>query len=956
MKSCLKKQPMKKTSVIVFRLVLMVFATNVNGQQRTQMKIDLSGEWRFQVDSLDKGLQEQWFTKNLKDKIKLPGSMTTNRKGNDIDINTPWTGSIVDSSWFTQPQYAKYRVPGNIKVPFWLQPVKYYKGAAWYQKKFTIPVSWKGKHIDLFLERCHWETVVWLDGKEIGLQNSLATPHVFDITKYASAGEHQLTICVDNRVKSINVGENSHSISDHTQTNWNGLIGKLYVTAYSPVYINQVDLFPDIENKQVKVRIQIMNTGGQSIHAQIELNAVSQNAKAEKIKPLSQKLQIDGDSTSVEIIYPMGSRPLLWDEFNPNLYTMFARLSQDGKNINTSHSTFGMRRFSASGTQFTINGRLTFLRGTLECAIFPKTGYPPTDTASWMRIFKICRSYGLNHIRFHSWCPPEAAFDAADRSGFYLQVECDSWANQGAVIGDGEPLDQFIYDESERIVKTYGNHPSFCMMVYGNEPAGKNLVKYLTEFVQFWKAKDSRRLYTSGSGWPVISESDYNSSPDPRIQLWGQGLKSIINSQPPSSDYDWKDIINKWQHPTVSHEIGQWCVYPDFKEIVKYTGVLKAKNFEIFQQTLADNGMKYLADSFLLASGKLQALCYKADIEAALRTPGFGGFQLLDLHDFPGQGTALVGVLNPFWEDKGYITGKEYSRFCNAVVPLARLKKLVYQNNEPLTAQIQVANFGANELDENIAWNIKNTAGEVLYKGQFKKIKIPLGNSFIAGEINQPLSSVKAPGRFILTVSVGVHENSWDFFVYPARLKDEQNNILVTQRLDANALDVLNNGGKVLLTIKQGTIKADKGGDIQVGFSSIFWNTAWTGGQPPVTLGILCDPNHPAFKEFPTQYHSNFQWQDAMSHCNVIRLDSIAPGIQPILRVIDDWVTARPLGLLFECKIGKGKLLVSGIDLISNNDKRPEAKQLLYSLESYMAGGKFNPSYVGDKLKIMSLF
>jgi hypothetical protein len=397
-------------------------------------------------------------------------------------------------------------------------------------------------------------------------------------------------------------------------------------------------------------------------------------------------------------------------------------------------------------------------------------------------------------------------------------------------------------------------------------------------------------------------------------------------------------------------------VYPDFKEITKYTGVLKAKNFEIFKDRLQSNGMANLADSFLLASGKLQALCYKAEIEAALRTPGFAGFQLLGLYDFPGQGTALVGVLNPFWEDKGYITGKEYSRFCNAIVPLARLKKLVYQNNEDLTAQLQIANFGETELNESVGWNVKNTDGKVLFKGQFEKTIIPLGNSFIAGAIKQSLSSIKEPGRIILTVSAGTHENSWDLFVYPTGLKDEQKDVLVTQQLDSNALNVLNKGGKVLLTFKKGTVKADKGGDIQIGFSSIFWNTAWTGGQAPVTLGILCDPNHPAFKEFPTQYHSNFQWQDAMSHCSAIRLDLIVPGIKPILRVIDDWVTARPLGLLFECKIGKGKLLVSGIDLLSGNDKRSEAKQLLYSLKSYMAGDKFNPSYEGDRRKIMSLF
>ena len=93
-----------------------------------------------------------------------------------------------------------------------------------------------------------------------------------------------------------------------------------------------------------------------------------------------------------------------------------------------------------------------------------------------------------------------------------------------------------------------------------------------------------------------------------------------------------------------------------------------------------------MADSFLLASGKLQALCYKADIEAALRTKNFAGFQLLDLHDFPGQGSAIVGVLNPFWESKGYVTPQEYSEFCNSVVPLARMSKFVFNSGDTLKA------------------------------------------------------------------------------------------------------------------------------------------------------------------------------------------------------------------------------------------------------------------------------
>jgi len=937
-------------------MMFVFLTTHIHAQQRNaanENKIDLSGEWSFQADAADAGVAQRWFTTTLSDHIQLPGSMTTNGKGDDITLATPWTGQIVDSSYFFDASYAPYRQPGNIKVPFWLQPVKYYKGAAWYQKTVTIPASWKDKFLELFIERSHWETRVWIDDEMIGMQNSLGTAHVFNCSKAFTPGVHRLTVRVDNRVKEFNPGQNSHSISDHTQTNWNGMIGKLYIAAHPATYVEDVQLYPDVQKKQVLVHVKIRSLNGAGGNANIQLAAASRNGNAGKLSRVNKTITIKGDSAEMDIVYPMGSNPLLWDEFHPNLYTLKVSVGA-GSDKTESAIDFGMRNFSASGTQFIINGRLTFLRGTLECAIFPKTGFPPTDINTWLHVFKVCRSYGLNHMRFHSWTPPEAAFEAADKMGFYLQIECSSWANQGAEIGSGWPLDQYIYEESERMVKDYGNHPSFCMMVYGNEPAGNNHKEWLTDFVKYWKKKDARRLYSTASGWPVVAESDYNSTPDPRIQAWGAGLKSLINSEPPKADYDWSGIIAKWQHPTVSHEIGQWCVYPDFKEIAKYDGVLKAKNFEIFRDKLAANGLLQLADSFLLASGKLQALCYKADIEAALRTPGFGGFQLLDLHDFPGQGTALVGVLNPFWGDKGYITGKEYSRFCNAVVPLARLPKMIYQNNETLSVPIEIANFGEAALMHiSLSWSIKDAAGKVLFQGHLPSTNIAVGNGIALGKIEQSLSAITQPGIITLSVSVGGFQNDWEMFVYPAALPDV--NIFTTNKLDSKAIETLNNGGNVLLTLQKGSVQAQKGGDIQIGFSSIFWNTAWTGAQPPTTLGILVDPMHPALAAFPTQYYSNWQWWDAMSHSNAIVMDSLARGLQPIVRVIDDWVTARSLGLVFECKVGKGKLIVSSIDLLTDADKRPEAKQLLYSLKKYMTTNKFNPSTEVSVERITSL-
>jgi len=937
-----------KTSVIIIVVLLNCSCR----ESAVNDKIDLAGEWQFAIDSLDEGVAEKWFARKLGDVIQLPGSLTSNGKGNEIGLHTPWTGQIVDSSFFKDPEYAKYREPDNFKVPFWLQPVKYYKGAAWFRKEIMVPENWDGKEIILFLERCHWESRVWIDEKEVGMQNSLGTPHVYSLTGSLSPGKHFLTVCVDNRVKDFDPGMNSHSISDHTQTNWNGIVGQLFLKARNATNIEGIQLFPDIRDKTMKAEVKIMSNHSGKINLSLKVTGPT--------SPLikSGEYEVQPGENIVAVTVPMGDDVKLWNEFHPEIYHLQSVLTDAAGVTDTIRTTFGMREFTASNRQILINGKPVFLRGTLECAIFPKTGFPPTSKAEWMRILNICRAHGLNHLRFHSWCPPEAAFEAADDAGFYFQVECSSWANQSTTLGDGKPFDKYLYEESERMVEAYGNHPSFCMMAYGNEPGGPNHRAFLTEFVNYWKSKDNRRIYVSAAGWPDLEVNDYMNTPNPRIQSWGEEMRSIINAGSPNSNYDWNDRIAAFTQPVVSHEIGQWCVYPDFKEIAKYDGVVRAKNFEIFQETLTENGMGHLADSFLLASGKLQALCYKADIEAALRTEGFGGFQLLDLHDFPGQGTALVGVLNPFWEEKGYVTPAEYSRFCNSTVPLARMKKFVYTNNEALEAEIEVAHFGNEPITAcTPKWKLTDASGIVVREGQLKATEIPLGNAIKLGKVSVPLGFAETAQKLILVVMVDNFTNQWDIWVYPSKTatSDGAEKIKVVQQMDSITQKFLEAGGTVLLSLKKGSVSAEMGGDIKTGFSSIFWNTAWTGGQGPHTLGVLVDPAHPALTEFPTEYHSNWQWWDAMNHGQVMNLAKIDPAIKPVVRVIDDWVTNRPLALVFEAKVGNGKILVSGIDLITDVQKRPEAQQMLFSLKKYMVSENFNPSARLSAEKLISL-
>ena len=940
----------------------------------------LGGTWRFQLDRENAGLRDKWFERALAGKIELPGSLPAQGIGDDVSVSTKWIGDIIDRSWFAAPEYAEYRKQGNIKVPFWLQPEKYYAGAAWYQRDMEIPPDWKGKRVVLTLERPHWETRVWVDGKALCSNNSLSTPHEYDLGTALAPGKHQLTIRVDNSLV-VDVGVNSHCVTDHTQGNWNGIVGNISLRATAPVWIEELQVYPHVATKSVVVRGKIGNATGRSgqgaVFLSVGLKFTPNERRQLTGKPdPGKKMPVTwnelGGSFEATIPVAVVKDPQTWDEFNPEVYSLTAELRTNafGMPAGNKHScsvTFGIREIAAQGTQFLINGRKTFFRGTLECCIFPLTGHPPTDVESWKRIIRIAKAHGLNLFRFHSYCPPEAAFVAADELGFYYQVET-CWANQSTTLGDGKPVDQWVYDETDRILKAYGNHPSFLLMPYGNEPGGDKAGAYLAKWVDHFKAQDPRRLWTSGSGFPLIPENQFHVTPDPRIQTWGAALKSRINARPPETRTDYRDFIQSQKAPVISHEIGEWCVYPNFDEIPKYKGYLKPRNFEIFRDTLRAHQMGDQARKFLLASGRLQTLCYKEEIESALRTPGMGGFELLDLHDFPGQGTALVGVLDPFWESKGYVTAEQYSRFCNSTVPLARLSKRVFTTDERLEADIEVAHFGPVPLMATVTtWKLVGDNRRVVASGKLPVSDIAIGNGIMLGNASIDLRNVPAPARYRFVVTVGqpsarppspalALQNDWDVWVYPPKVDTQPPpGLVVAEVLDDQALAALKAGGKVLLMIPPSRVKGDKLGKVALGFSIIFWNTAWTRREPPTTLGILCDPKHPAMAEFPTDFHSNWQWWYLISQAGAMILDDLPKELRPTVQVIDDWVTNRKLGLVFEAKMGAGKLLVCSIDLRKDPEHNPVARQMLHSLLRYMNSSSFKPAVALSPAEVSSL-
>ena len=907
--------------------------------KNSERAIDLAGIWKFAMGD----------EPNYNDHVMLPGSMLTNDKGEDLSVNTQWTSSLYDSSYFFNPYMEKYRKEGEMKFPFFLTPTKHYVGNAWYSRQFYVPADMKGQRLTLFLERPHIETTVFINGKEVGHQMSLSTPHVYDVTEYINAGEsNNIAIKVYNGIENVCVGQDSHSVTDQTQGNWNGITGRIELQAQPrELYIKHVKVVPDVKNMKATVEVQLdgtyKNFGTATYPQIITAEATPLNVDSRYIFTTSSLIR----NQTVTLTLDMQREMYTWDEFSPVVYGLTVVLGDD-----VYETQFGMREISIKGPQFYLNGQPIWMRGTVENCCFPETGYPPTDEGEWMRIFSKCREYGINHVRFHSYCPPEAAFNAADLCGIYLQPEGPSWPNHGVRLRRGMAIDQYLLDESKRIIDAYGNHPSFVMMAAGNEPAG-DWVNYCNDWVKAMKEYDPTRVYCGasvGGGWAWDNGSEYHVKGGARGLDWERHA-------PQSTDNYYEQLLlprnfkptetqQQNTQPIIAHEQGQWCAFPDFKEIYQYSGAYKARNFEIFRDLLIDNGMASRAEQFLMASGKLQTLCYKYEIERNLRTKDYAGFQLLSLNDYSGQGTALVGVLNVFWREKGYVDNKQWREFCNPVVLLANFPKFVFTNDETPKIPIGIYNaFKDNIKLVNIEYAIISADSFILAEGKFEPKPIPLGKNEYVGSIRCDFSQLNRPSKLTLYTNIdGIVTNHWDFWVYPKELTtdtNEEGNIFITDTLDKKALEVLKQGGKVLISAAG---KVKYGQDVKQNYLPVFWNTSWFKMRPPHTTGAYIDVQHPLFKEFPTDDWSNLNWWELLNKAQVMNLSELPKDYQPPIQPIDTWHVSRKLGMLIEAKVLKGTLLMTTMDITSQLDQRVVARQMRHAILSYMNSDAFAPT------------
>jgi len=888
-------------------------------------RIDLNGYWDYALNG-----------DSTADSLYLPGTTDSNKKGL-LNERRNETGRLSREYIFV--------------------------GKASYSKQIIIPDNWKGKRIRLCMERTK-ATTVWIDGKEASSARNISTPQWYDLTDYLSPGVHTIKIEVDNDkgVVPERVFRGSHAYVEDTQTNWNGIIGEFFLETVDRTYIEDVQVYPQIASNKATGKITWKNFDPETTEATLIYQAVLWNSKkkdATEIK--TQTIDLSKGETVFEITFSNNLQ--YWSEFDPALYklnvVLETRNSKDAQTV-----SFGMRDFKTKDKQFTINNQITFLRGRHDACVFPLTGYTAMNVDEWRHYFQVMKSYGLNHCRFHSWCPPKACFEAADREGIYLQPELPYWG----VMNNNDPyLNRYLLEEGKNILNEYSNHASFVMFALGNELSGDQEV--ISSFVSTFREIEKRHIYAFGSNnflgfqgvqpgedyfttCRVFKDTDSSFITHTRASFsFADAFDGgYLNHTYPNTVMNFSSAVAVCDVPIIGHETGQFQIYPDYSQILKYTGVLKPWNLEIFRQRLKDAGMEHQAHDFFLASGKWAVELYRADIEMNLRTPHFGGFQLLDLQDYPGQGSAYVGILDAFVDSKGLIAPEEWRQFCSDVVPLFKTKKFCWTNNEYLSGEIKIANYSNKPiLNTPVNWVLKSK-DIIIENGQFKP-EIQQGTLTSIGKIFASLQSLTKAEKISLDISIDgtSYKNSYSFWIYPEKINTEnKQNVVVARSMNSKLFDDLKNGKKVLWFPDHNQYEKITLGGL---FQTDYWNfrmfkSICEGMKKPVspgTLGLLMNPEHPVFADFPTDFHTNWQWFEIIKNSRPLIIDQLPSDYKPVVQVIDNIERNHKLAMLMELAIGDGKLFICMSDLV-NLKQYPEAQQLYASIINYMNSNTFSPN------------
>lgn len=971
----------EKTSENLLWICYGIFCMEKGLWDGAYMRILLNGKWHVVLEDGTTG------------QMDLPGTLDENGIGHrDVGANQWHPDAVLGN--------AAGEIDKDAPIATRFTRRHTYEGEARISRKITVP-DYGTDRLFVLAERARALRLL-VDGEACSVfrQGTLSTPYIFELTG-AAPGEHEFTFLSDNSYPGMPKAAiyYSSAATDETQTNWNGILGECSMYTRPQNFIDSLRVYPRAVKKEEKNK-----AGGYVLDVCVELAPGAKKVyKDAKIILQSEALaagELEDTQTLTEIIsysgeglaeagtdkeenpktmeiwfrdLPLRENVKLWDEDEGNLYEMAVTLdngmSAEDKGGSTAEcrTRFGIRSFGDNGSgRLALNGRAIFLRGEANCAEYPETGHPPMTIPEWKEMLLKYRSYGINFVRFHSHCEPEAAFAAADELGMLLQPELSHW----------DPKDAFGTEESYRyyraelvdLLKTYANHPSFVMLTLGNELQAQDEGRErMRELVRTAKRMDPTRLYANGSNAfygeeGCDPESDFYTSQsckDVVIRGTFSGMRGYLNENYPSADrtYDeaMAEIRKEYQKPVFSFEVGQFEVLPDFEELESFHGISDPVNLKLIKKRVEERGLLPTWEKYVEATGELSRLAYREEIEAAMRTRELSGISLLGLQDFPGQGTALVGMMNSHLEPKPYDFARpeRFREFFQECRILVKLPHYTYEAGERLIAEVEAANFGKRNIEGVFCWTLagKKSVSEngncepaeikskntVIATGEDTEITICRPGSYTeVGSLDIPLDFVEKNTALTLKVRIGDSISAYPIWVYRKTTPICPENVYETRAFDVKTREILQNGGRVYLS--PDADKESLPNSIKTQFTTDFWSVGTFADQEG-GMGQLIDTEHPIFKEFPTDFHTDWQWWIMATKRAVI----LPHPMKTIITEMDSYAFLRPMAQMIEFRCLKGKVLLSTMEL-HKSQQYPEVRALQASIYTYLSGENFEPA------------
>lgn len=873
------------------------------------------------------------YTVELKDGKKyeaiLPGTLDLNNIGEREKVALKWhpDAAIDDTGTFTDCG----------KILTRLTRKHAYEGMARFTRKIQIKKT-RGKRLFIKVERSR-ELSLTVNGENVQpyVQGTISTPYVFEITDYVVDGENEISFVCDNSYPNWTHDPIifSSAATDESQTNWNGLIGNIGIAETSENFIN--DIRTSCSLKKVDLTIDYDCKQNTEDVITIKCDAFEDICTNVSLKKGRNSITIKGIKLKPDV--------KLWDEDAGNLY----EINVSSKILGTMSIKFGIRTLSCIGGRLALNGRVIFLRSEASSAIYPEEGHIPMSKDRWIEILKKYKSYGANAVRFHSHCPPESAFEAADELGMILQPELSHWNPKTAFEKD----EDYAYYKLElaSIIKTYANHPSFISLSFGNELAAESKGhKRMELLVQYAKKLDPTRLFADGSnnhyGWlgPSLMSDFYTGTNcyEHELRATFAGMGGYLNRDYPNAKHNFdkqmSHVREEFDKPVIEFEVGQYEILPDFDEIEEFNGVTDPDNYKHVRDRVNEKGLMPVWKDYVNATGELSLICYREEVEASLRTEQMSGISLLSLQDFTGQGTALVGMMNSHLQPKpfDFANPKRFASFFKSVLPLAFLDKYTYNEGSEISFVLKLANYGRADVEGTASASLIDENGKTISTQTVKSAMYKTGKLHSVKTFRMTLpKNIAKSAKYTLSVKVGDFENTYPIWIYKKEQWNVGKNITITDNLK-DALTVLEKGGTVFLNPPSDEKHFTK--SIKAQFSTDFWSVG-TFPMQSGFMGVYLDEKHPAMQDFPTENHSNWQWWQLTHHRAMILPD----GVKSIITGLDSYARMRNLSLLFEAKVGKGKLLLSSMNLLQDSNY-PEVNAMLVSLCKYVSSKDFNPT------------